>query len=68
MGLDDLKDKAKQMLGQHPDQADKAVDKGKEFLDEKTGNKYSDQLDSGADKAKQMYQRDDQQQPPQPPQ
>jgi hypothetical protein len=55
MGFDELKDKAKDMVGQHPDQADKAVDKGREFIDEKTGGKHSDQLNQASDKAKQSY-------------
>jgi MT0933-like antitoxin protein len=45
-------DKAKQMLSGHSDQADSAVDKGAEQLDERTGGKYSDKIDMGADKAK----------------
>ena len=59
MGLDELKNKAKDMLGQHADQVDKGVDKAREVIDEKTGGKYSDQLGSSSDKAKETY-RDDQ--------
>ena len=60
MGLDELKDKAKDMLGQHADQADKGVDKAREVVDDKTGGKFSDQLGNAADKAKEGY-RDGQQ-------
>ena len=52
MGLDDLKNKAKEMAGQHPDQVNQGVDKAREFADEKTGGQHSDQLQQGADKLK----------------
>ena len=60
MGLDELKDKAKDLLGQHADQADKGIDKAREVVDDKTGGKFSDQLSTAADKAKEGY-RDGQQ-------
>lgn len=53
MNLDDLKNKAKDMIGQHPDQAEQGIDKAREFVDDKTGGKHSDQLTQGADKLKQ---------------
>lgn len=55
MGFDDLKNKAQDALKQHPDQADQGVDKAREFADEKTGGKYSDKLQQGADKVKQQF-------------
>jgi hypothetical protein len=58
MGFDELKDKAKDELGQHGDQADQGVDKAKEFADEKTGGKHADQIGNAADKLKESY-RDD---------
>jgi hypothetical protein len=58
MGLDDLKNKAKDMLGEHGEQIENGVDKARDFADEKTGNKYSDQLGNVADKAKQAFGRD----------
>jgi antitoxin protein of toxin-antitoxin system len=60
MGFDEMKDKAKDMLGQHPDQAEQAVDKAKEFADQKTGGKHTDQLDSAANKAKETFRNDGQ--------
>jgi hypothetical protein len=57
MGLDELKDKAKDMLGQHADHADKGVDKAREAIDDKTGGKYADQLDNASDKAKETYRQ-----------
>ncbi|HJP76893.1 MAG TPA: antitoxin [Pseudonocardiaceae bacterium] len=52
VGLDELKNKAKEMAGQHPDQVNQGVDKAREFADEKTGGQHSDQLQQGADKLK----------------
>jgi hypothetical protein len=50
--FNELKDKAKDMVGQHGDKVDDGVDKAGRFVDEKTGNKHSDQINQGADKAK----------------
>ena len=47
-------DKAKEMMGKD-DNAEKAkagVDKAADAADDKTGGKYSDKIDSGADAAK----------------
>lgn len=52
MGFDEMKDKAKDMLGQHGDQAEQGIDKARDFADEKTGGKHSDQIDKLADQAK----------------
>jgi hypothetical protein len=64
MNLDDLKNKAKDMIGQHPDQAEQGIDKARDFADEKTGGKHTDQLGQGADKLKQAMggNKDDQNQ------
>ena len=52
MGFDEMKEKAKDMLGQHGDKAEEGIDKARDFADEKTGGKHSDQLDKAADQAK----------------
>jgi hypothetical protein len=57
MGMDDIKNKAKDMMGQHSDQVENGIDKARDFADEKTGKKYSDQLGNAADKAKQAVGR-----------
>jgi hypothetical protein len=70
MNLDDLKNKAKEMAGQHPDQVGQGIDKGRDFVDEKTGGQHSEQIQQGADKLKgalggeqqQQQQQNDQQQ------
>jgi hypothetical protein len=45
-------DKAKEMLGGHTDQAKDGVDKAANMAEEKTGGKYDDKIEMGADKAK----------------
>jgi len=40
-------DKVKSMLHGHHDQADKAMDKGAQMADERTGGKYTDQISTG---------------------
>ena len=47
-----LMDKVKGMLGGHEKQAGDGIDKAADLADDKTGNKYSDKIDMGADKAK----------------
>ena len=46
-----LMDKIKGMLGQHSDQAKGAVEKAGDTVDDKTGGKYSSQVDTAQDKA-----------------
>jgi hypothetical protein len=47
----DMANKAKDFAGEHDKQSDEAFDKATEFADEKTGNKYDSQIQSGEDKA-----------------
>lgn len=53
-GMTALKDKAAQMAGSSGagNAADQGLDKAGQMLDEKTGNKYSGQIDTGVGKAK----------------
>jgi hypothetical protein len=55
--FDELKDKAKDVLGQHGDQADQGIDKAGDFADERTGGKYTEQIDQGGQKAKEGLDR-----------
>ena len=57
-------DKAKDLLGQHGDKVEGAVDKVADMVDEKTGGKYSDQIDKGAEAAKGLVGDEGDQQPP----
>jgi hypothetical protein len=40
------------MFGQHADKAEGGVDRGGDFVDDKTGDKYADHVDKGQDAAK----------------
>jgi len=47
----DMADKAKDFAGDHDKQSDEGLDKAADFADDKTGNKYDSQIQSGEDKA-----------------
>lgn len=59
MGFGKFKDKITDALSGHGDKVDEGIDKAKDFVDDKTGGKYSDKLDSGAQKAKDYADRFD---------
>lgn len=44
--------KVKDLLGQHGDKVGQGLDKAAEAVDSKTGGKYSDQIKTGTEKAK----------------
>ncbi|HET8930790.1 MAG TPA: antitoxin [Acidimicrobiales bacterium] len=53
--LDKFKDKAddaKKLAGDHAEQISDGIDKGADFVDDKTGGKHTDKIDKAADKAK----------------
>lgn len=45
----DMFDKLKDQANQNPDQVRDAVEKGGDFIDEKTGNKYAEHVDKAQD-------------------
>jgi MT0933-like antitoxin protein len=45
-------DKIKGLAGEHADKVEGAIDKVADVVDEKTGGKYADQIDKGAEAAK----------------
>jgi MT0933-like antitoxin protein len=45
-------DKAKDVLNQHGDKVDQAVDKGADLADRRTGSQHGEQIDKGAELAK----------------
>jgi hypothetical protein len=47
----ELLEKAKQLAGKHPDQANEGVDKGEQVADEKTGGKHDSQVKEAGDRA-----------------
>jgi hypothetical protein len=42
-----LLDKAKELLGQHPEQANEGMEKAGDFADKETGGRYGDQSQQG---------------------
>jgi len=50
--VSDLFEKAKNLLEENQDKVEGALDKLAEVVDEKTGAKFKDQIDKGADQAK----------------
>ena len=59
-------DKAKDFADKHDEQVDKGLEKAGDQVDERTGNKYSAQIDKGVDQAQAPYRRGRHQQRPQP--
>jgi uncharacterized protein YjbJ (UPF0337 family) len=58
-------DKVKELLGKNADQAESAIGKARDMVDEKTGGKYTDKVDIAQDKAKEFIEGQRQQdQPP----
>lgn len=56
-----LLDKAKSLLSGNKDTAKGAVDKGGDIVDEKTGGKYQDKVDTAQQKADEFIDKSDQQ-------
>jgi hypothetical protein len=48
-------DKLKQMIKGHESTADKGIDKGGDYLDQRTGGKYQSQVDTGQDKLRDEF-------------
>jgi len=49
--MDDMKNKAKEAVGQHGDQVDEGIDKAGDMAKDRTGGQHDDQIDKGVDKA-----------------
>lgn len=49
--------KVKQMLGQHPDQAKKGVEKAGDMIDQRTGGKHAQHVDKAQQKAGEYVER-----------
>jgi hypothetical protein len=52
MGIGDFVDKAKDLAAENEEAVEGAIDKAADMIDEKTDGKYSDQVDKGAEAAK----------------
>lgn len=60
MGLfDEMKDKAEDLAKDHPDQVNEGLEKAGDFLNEKTGDKFGDQIEQGENFAKERLGGDD---------
>ena len=46
-----LLDEAKKLIGKHDKQVDQAIEKAGDMVDDKTGDKYADQVDKAQDLA-----------------
>jgi antitoxin protein of toxin-antitoxin system len=55
-------DKAKDFADQHDEQVDQGLEKAGDQVDQRTGNKHSDQIDKGVDAAQQRTGAGDTQQ------
>ena len=60
-------DTAKDLLGQHAEKVEGAIDKVAEVVDDRTGGKYADQIDKGAEAAKGFVGDEEGGTPPVPP-
>ncbi|GGN66247.1 hypothetical protein GCM10010112_28440 [Actinoplanes lobatus] len=49
--MTDFLGKAKKFADQHDEQVDQVLEKAGDQIDERTGNRYSDQIDRGVDEA-----------------
>lgn len=52
MGIGDFADKAKDLASEHEDKVKEGIEKAADVADEKTEGKYSEQIDQGAESAK----------------
>jgi hypothetical protein len=55
--LKDLKDKAEDVAEAHGEAIGEGLEKAGDLIDDKTGGKYSDQIDTGVEKAKDLVER-----------
>ncbi|MGH3714804.1 MAG: antitoxin [Micromonosporaceae bacterium] len=60
--LGEYADKAKDLAGDHPDKVNEGLDKAADMIGEKTGDQIGDQIDMGAEKAKDFLGTDGEQQ------
>ncbi|WP_457255650.1 antitoxin [Pedococcus sp. P5_B7] len=50
--FDNIKDKAEALVDSQGEKVGEGLDRAGDFVDEKTGGKYGDQIDQGSDRAK----------------
>lgn len=59
--LSELKDKAEDLVGDHGDAVNSGLEKAGDFVDDRTGGKYSGHIDTGVDKAQDYVEKLDDQ-------
>ena len=50
-------DKAKDLVNEHNDKVDQGIDKAAEVIDQKTGGQHTEQINQGAEQAKQAMDK-----------
>ncbi|MFF2850873.1 antitoxin [Streptomyces sp. NPDC058001] len=55
--LKNLKEKAEEIAEEHGEKITEGLEKAGDFIDDKTGGKYSDKIDSGVEKAQDLVER-----------
>lgn len=55
--LGELKEKAQDLADEHGDAIKSGLDKAGDFVDDRTGGKYSDHIDTGVDKAQDLVEK-----------
>ncbi|WP_166351525.1 antitoxin [Phytoactinopolyspora limicola] len=58
MGFDKMKDQLSDAMSKNSDKLGDGIDKAADFVDDKTGGKHTDKIDSAADKAKGLLGQD----------
>ncbi|MBL7500415.1 antitoxin [Frankia sp. CNm7] len=53
----DLKEKAEDLAEKHGDQINDGLDKAGDFVDDRTGGKYSDKIDTGVEQGQKLVER-----------
>lgn len=55
--LGELKEKAQDLADEHGDAIKSGLDKAGDFVDDRTGGKYSDHIDTSVDKAQDLVEK-----------
>jgi len=55
--LGELKEKAQDLADEHGDAIKSGLDKAGDFVDDRTGGKYSHHIDTGVDKAQDLVEK-----------
>lgn len=59
MGFDEIKDKITDAVSDNSEKIQDGLDKAADFIDDKTGGRFSDQIDTGQEKASEFLDKID---------